>query len=125
MISDLGLNDSKSHQVSRTLLSILVDLNNSDSLYSSSFFKSSNPFINSLVAVPSALITTGITVTFMLHSFSFLKRGLFSFSLSFSFTLRSADMSDSTIQQVLCFLLTMTRGFVVIFGQLFDFVYVY
>ena len=61
-----SLSDSKSPQVSRTLLSILADLNNG--LHSPSYFQSSNLFINPLVTVPSAPITIGITVTFIFHS---------------------------------------------------------
>ena len=64
------LSDSKS-QVSRTLLSILADINNvffygSDS---TSYSKSFTPSNNHMVTVPSAPIIFGIRVTFMLHSF--------------------------------------------------------
>ena len=65
-------------QVSRTLLTILVDLNaaivwmvTTHPLIS----KSSSPSTNPLVNVPRALITIGTTVTFMFHS-------LFGFFLS-------------------------------------------
>ena len=66
------LSDSKSTQVSRTLLNILAVLNNalvwmvSTRLKTS---KSSRPFNNPLVTVPRAPITIGIIVTFMFHSF--------------------------------------------------------
>ena len=62
-------NDSKSPQVSRTLLSILADLNNAAVCMVSTrpfISKSLTPFINPLVTVSSDPITIGITVTFML-----------------------------------------------------------
>ena len=64
--------DIKSSQVSRTLLSILADLNNAVVWMVSScpvISKSSSICNNTLVTVPSALITIGITVTSMYHSF--------------------------------------------------------
>ena len=71
MVFHWSLSDSKSPQVSRTLLSILTDLNNVivwmvsiRTLISKSF----NPFNNPSVTVPRAPITIGIIVTFMLHS---------------------------------------------------------
>ena len=82
MVFHWSLSDSKSPQVSRTLISILADFNNS--------------------VVPRAPITIGITITFMFHSFfnSLVRsRYLSLFTLSFNFTLWS------TIPQVLSFLL--------------------
>ena len=67
-----SLSDSKSPQVSRTLLSILAVLNNvvvwmfSNRLPTS---KSSSPFINPLDTLPNAPITIGTVVTCMFHSF--------------------------------------------------------
>ena len=67
-----SLSDSKSPQVSRTILSILVVLNNivvwlvSTRLPSS---KSSSFFNDPFVIVPKAPITIGTIVTFMFHSF--------------------------------------------------------
>ena len=67
-----SLSDSKSPQVSRTLLSILAVLNNvvvwmvSTRLPTS---KSSSPFSNHLVTFPNAPITIGIIVIYMFHSF--------------------------------------------------------
>ena len=69
-----SLSDSKSPQVSKTLLSILVDLNNAvflDSLQSFFISKSSWPRTNPLVIVPRAPITFGISVTFICQSLFF------------------------------------------------------
>ena len=67
-----SLSDSKYSQISWTLLSILADLSNvvvwmvfTRPLISESF----SPFYNPLVTVPNVPITTGLTVTFMFHSF--------------------------------------------------------
>ena len=72
MVFHWSLIDSKSPQISRTLLSIPADLNNlvvwmasTPALISKSF----SSFTNPLVTVPSASITIGITVTFMFYSF--------------------------------------------------------
>ena len=64
--------DSKSPQVSRTLLSILAVFNNAVVWMVSTrspTSKSSRPFNNPLVTVPKAPTTIGIIVTFMFHSF--------------------------------------------------------
>ena len=66
------------------------------------------PCTNHWVTVPSTLITIGITVTFMLHSFFRSLRRFRYFSLSFSFTLWSAGTSKSTIRLVLFFLLSIS-----------------
>ena len=104
------LSDHKSPQVSRTLLSILADLDNAVVWMGSTFpliSKSSSPFNNSLVTVPKAPITIGINLTFILSFFS----------LSFNFTKWSVRTVKSTILQVLFlffflffFLLTITRS---------------
>ena len=72
MVSYWSLSDSKSPQVSRTLLNILADLNNVVWMVSTRplISKSSSPCINPLVTVPRAPITIGITVTFMFYSLS-------------------------------------------------------
>ena len=88
------LSESKTPQVSTTLLSILADLNNAVDGWVSTcplISKSSSPCTNTLVTVLSAPIITGITVTFTFHSFSSSlakSRYLFLFLLSFSFILR-------------------------------------
>ena len=100
-----GIRDSKFPQVSRTRLSILADLNNAVIWMVSNcplISKSSSPSTNLLVTVPSALITIGISVTFMFYSiFSSLARSryLYHFSPSFSFTLESAGTVKSNIPQ--------------------------
>ena len=69
--------------------------------------ESPSPCSNPLVTVPIALITIGIVVTFMFHSFfnSLARfRFLSLFSHSFNFTLWSAGTAKSTILQVLFFL---------------------
>ena len=66
------LSDSKSPQVSRTLLSILATLSNSVIWIVCTHpptSKSSRPLNIPLVIVPKAPITIGTIVTFMFHSF--------------------------------------------------------
>ena len=114
MVFYWSLSDSKSPQVSRTLLSILAYLYNAVVLMASTcpfISKSSRPFINPLVTIPSAPLIIGITVTFMFHSFfTSLERSRYLnlFSLSFSFTLGSAGMTKSTIRQFLSFFFTIS-----------------
>ena len=109
MVFHWNLSDSKSPQVSRTLLSILTVLNNAFIWMVSTrppTSKSSRPFNNPLVTVPSAPITIGIIFTIMFHSFfNSLARSryLSFFSHSFSFILWSAGTAKSTILQVLFF----------------------
>ena len=72
-----SLRDSKSPQVSGTLLSILAVLNNALVWIVSTHpptSKSSSPFNSPLVTVPKAPITIGIIVT-MFYSFSIPKQG--------------------------------------------------
>ena len=73
MVFHWRLRESKSPQVSRTVLSISADLNNTvgflDGLRSSFISKSSSPCTNSFVPIPSAPIKIGNTVTFMFPSF--------------------------------------------------------
>ena len=104
-----SLSDSKSPQVSRTRLSIRAVLSNAVVWIVPTrppTSKSSRPFNNPLVIVPSAPITIGTIVTFMFHSFfNSLARSkyLSFFSLSFRFTLCSAGTAKSTILQLLFF----------------------
>ena len=72
MVFHWSLSDSKSPQVSRTLLRILAILNNVVLWIVSTHpptSKSSSPFSKPLVTVPNVPITIGIIVTSMFHSF--------------------------------------------------------
>ena len=72
MVFHWSSSESKSPQVSRTLLSILAVLNNAEVWMVSTCppaSKSSSLFYSPLVTVPKAPITIGIIVTFMFHSF--------------------------------------------------------
>ena len=74
MVFHWSLSDSKSPQVSRTLLSIFVDLNNAVVRMISIcplISKSFSLFTKVWGIVPSAPITIAITVTFMFHIFLF------------------------------------------------------
>ena len=116
MVFHWSLNDSKSPQVSRTLLNILAILNNAVVWMVSTrppTSKSFSPFSNPLVTVPNTPITIGIIVTCMFHSFfNSLTRSryLSLFSHSFSFILWSAGTAKSTILQVLFFLLIIIKS---------------
>ena len=114
-----NLTGRKSSNVSRTLPSILTDLNNAVVWRVSScplISKSSSPFTNVFEIVSSgAPISAFFTVTLTFHRFfySSLERSiyLFFFSLSFVFTLTSAGTAKSTIWQVL-FLCWLSLGLV-------------
>ena len=116
MVFHWRLSDSKSLEVSRTLLSILAVFNNTVVWMVSTrlpTFKSSRPFNNPLVTVPKAPITISIIVTFMFHSFfNSLARSryLSLFSHSFSFILWSAGTAKSTILQIFFFFLIIIRS---------------
>ena len=104
MVFHWRLSESKSPQVSRTLLSILTVLNNVWMVSTRPpTSKSSSPYSNPLVTVPNAPFTIGIIVTCMFHSFfNSLARSryLSFFSHSFSFILWSAGTAMSTILQI-------------------------
>ena len=109
MVIHWRLSDSKSPQISRTLLSILAVFNNSVVWMVSTCpptSKSPRPFYNPLVTVPKAPITIGIIVNFMFHSFfnSLVRsRYLSLFSHSFSFILWFAGTAKSKILQIFFF----------------------
>ena len=113
MVFHWSLSDSKSPQISRTLLSILAVLNNAVFWMVSLSCQLPSPFNNPLVTVPKAPITIGIIVTFMFHSFfNSLARSryLSFFSHSFSFIVWSAGTAKSTILQVLFFFFITIRS---------------
>ena len=109
MVFHRSLSDSKSPQVSRTLLTILTVLNNAVVWIVSTrppTSKSSKPFNDPLVTVPKAPMTISIIVTYMFHSFfnSLARSRYFSFfSHSFSFILWSAETAKSTILKLLSY----------------------
>ena len=111
MVFHWSLSDSKSPQVSRTRLRILVVLSNPVIWIVSTrppTSKSSRLFNNPLVIVPKAPMTIGTIVTFMFHSFfNSLARSTYLsfFSHSFRFILWSAGTAKSTIFQILFFFL--------------------
>ena len=116
MVFHWCLSDSKSPQVSRTLLSILAILNNVVVMTLSTrppTSKSSTSFNNPLVTVLKAPITIDIIATFTFDIFFYSlawSRYLFFFSHSFSFILWSAGTTKSTILQVFFFLLIIIRS---------------
>ena len=92
-------------QDSRTFLSILADLRNAFLWMISTcplISKSSRPLTSPLWIVPSTLITIGITISFILHSFfNSLARSRYSFLLlPFDFILWSVGMAKSFIRTV-------------------------
>ena len=102
MLFHESLSDSKFPQVSRTLHSILADLNNAVvwMVFTCPLIsKSSSPFINHLVTVPRAPITVGIIVTFTFHSFYY-NLLIESFSHQFKLMVFHWNMSDSKSPQV-------------------------
>ena len=123
MVFHWSLSDSKSPQVSRTLLSILAVLNNAVVWMVSTrppTSKSSSPLSNPLVTVPNAPITIGIIVTRMFHSFfsSLARSRSFSFfSHSFSFILWCAGTAKLTILQVPFFLLIIIIIIIIVFAS--------
>ena len=102
MVFHWSPSDRKSPQVTRTFLSSLVDLNNAVVWMVSAhplISQSSSLFTNSLVTVPSAPNTIGVTVTFIFYRFfSFLPKIIY-----FILTLLSAGTAKSIIRQVLFF----------------------
>ena len=96
MVSHWSLSDSKCPQVSRILLRIQADLNNTVVWIVSTrplISKFSSLRTNLLVSVARAPIINGITITFIFHNFfNSLARSwyLYFFSFSFNFTLLSA-----------------------------------
>ena len=125
MVFHWSLSDSKSPEISRTLLSILAVINNTVFWIVPTrplISKFSNPRTDPLVTVTSAPNTICITVTFMFHSFfSSLARSkyLSLFSLSFSYTLWSAGIAKSTIRQGLSLSLSLSLSLFLSLSPLF------
>ena len=69
MVFHWSLSDTKSPQVSWTLLCMLAVLIRLDDPHRPQTFKSSSPFSNTLVTVLNAPITIGIIVTFHVRHF--------------------------------------------------------
>ena len=114
MVFHWSLYDSKSPQVSRTLLSILVVLSNAVIWIVSTnppTSKSSRPFNNHLVIVQKAPITNGTIVNFLFYCFFHSQgRGIYSSFHILSVLLWSAATAKSTIFQIPFFLLIITRS---------------
>ena len=106
--------DSRSLRLCWTLPSILADLNDAVIRMFSSrplISKVSSSYTNTLVTVPSAPVTIGITVTFMFRSFFISlarSRYLFLFSLSFRFT--QPERQSLLFGRFIFFFLTITRS---------------
>ena len=99
-----SLSDSKNSRVSRTLLSILTDVNKAV-IWIFSFLhlisNSSNLFTKPLKIVPSTLTIIGITVTVMFYTFVISKSKYLSFFLLyFIFTWLFAKIAKSSRWQV-------------------------
>ena len=110
MVFRWRLSDSKSPQVSRTLLSILAVFNNAVVWVVSTrplTSKSSRLFNNPLVTLPKAPVTIGIIVTFMFHSFfqfSSKVEVLISLFTFFQFySVNSWDSKTNNFADFLCF----------------------
>ena len=105
----------ESSQVSRTLLSILADLNSVVVWIVSTrhlISKTSSSYNNPSVTIRRDPIAIGISFTFIFHGvFNSLARSKYlSFSFSFSFILWSAGTAKFTIFQVLFFLLMIIKS---------------
>ena len=113
MVFHWSLNNSKFPQAFRTVLGILADLNNAIIWIvsiSPPFSNSSSFFCKPLGIVPRAPITISIPITLMLHNFlSSLAKSKYLplLSISLFFTLWSAGIAKSTVQQVLFLLLLL------------------
>ena len=113
MVFHWSLSDSKSPQVSMTLLSILAVFNCAAVWMvfpRPPTSKSSRPFNNPLVTAPKAPITIGKIFTFMFHIFFYIlsrSRYLSFFSLSFSFILYQPVQQSLQFFKFSCFLLLL------------------
>ena len=100
------LSDSKSPQVSRTLLSILPVFN-SAAVWTVSArpptSKSSNPFSNPLVNVPNTPITIGIIVAYKFHSFFQVEILVSLFTFFQFYSVVSRDSKVDNFADYICF----------------------
>ena len=106
MVFHWSLRDSKSPQVSRTLLSILAVLNDAVvwMVFTRPPTSKSSSFSNPLVTVPKAPITIGIIVTFTFHSFFIsLARSRYLFFFLHFFQFYSVVSRDSKIDNFFFF----------------------
>ena len=113
-----GLSDSKSPQVSRTLLSILAVFSNAVVWMVSTrppTSKSSRPFNNPLGTVPKAPIMIGIIVTFMFFQFSSKVKVLISLFIFFQFY--SVVCRDSKVDNLADFLFFFFSLFIIRSGR--------
>ena len=105
MVFHWSLSDSKSPQVSRTLLSILADLNNVVVWMVSTrplISKPSSPFNNPSVTVPKAPIIIGINIAFMFHSFfQFPSRSTLADDLRLEFVWQQVSSVSRTLLSIL------------------------
>ena len=101
MVFHWRLSESKSPQVSKTLLSIPTVFNNAVVLMLSTrppTSKSSRPFNNPLLTVPKAPVTIGIIVTFLFHRFfNSLGRPRYLSLISYFFQFYSVVIQDSKV----------------------------
>ena len=116
MVFHGSLNEIKSPQVYKTLLSILADLNDAVVWMISvrpQISNSSIPVTKRLGIIPSAKIKTGITINFMFHTF-FLFSGkvqvLVTLFVFFDFTLWSGRLAMSVIRQFHFFVIITRSG---------------
>ena len=117
MVFPWSLSDSNFSQVSRTLFSILADLNNAVVWMVSTrplISKSSSPSINLLVTVPNYnWYYRHFHVPFFFFRSLAILRHLSLFSLSFNFTFWLAETTKSTIWPVLFIFCWLSFGLVV------------
>ena len=126
MVFHWRLSDSKSPQVSRTLLSILAVFNTAVVWMVSTrppTSKSSRPYNDPLVAEPKAPITVGIIVTFMFHSFFQFSSKVEVLISLFTFQFYSVVSRDSKVDNFADSLfLFIIIIFIIIFGFTFGFI---
>ena len=132
MIFLWSLKESKSFQVSYTLLIILANLN-SVAIWTvftrALIYNSFSHFTNPLVTVPRTLITIGITVIFLFNIFftslAKVQVFIFCFCIPLVITLWSAETAKNTIRKILWFCWSLGLVFSPRFGNLFIIINIY